>query len=147
MTVVPLVIGGADVHSKDTYDVIGPDTGSVVHQSSNADVSHATDAVLAAAEAAESWAQTTPTQRRAIFLKAESVLEKRAAELKEYMIKETGSDAGWADFNIYLGKECLLDCASRITALEGRIPSPSDPSAGALVVKEPYGVILAMAPW
>lgn len=31
--------------------------------------------------------------------------------------------------------------------MEGRIPSPNDPSAAALIVKEPYGVILAIAPW
>ena len=144
---VPLVIGGVDILPKDTFDVISPGTNSVVHQSSNADVSHANDAVIAAAEAAESWAQTTPAHRRGIFLKAESVLQSRAEELKDYMIKEVGSDPGWADFNIYLAKECLLDCASRITAIEGRIPNPSDPTAGALVVKEPYGVIFAMAPW
>ncbi|KAH6975204.1 Aldehyde/histidinol dehydrogenase [Ilyonectria sp. MPI-CAGE-AT-0026] len=144
---VPLVIGGQDVYSDDLFDVISPNTGNFVHKSSNANTKHALAAIDAGAKAFESWSQTTPTQRRNIFLKAADIVEKRTEELKGYMLTETGSDEGWAAFNVFLAKECLLDTASRITGLEGRIPTPQDPTVGALIVKEPYGVILAIAPW
>ncbi|KAH8656288.1 Aldehyde/histidinol dehydrogenase [Ilyonectria robusta] len=144
---VPLVIDGNEVFSDDTFDVVNPSTGAVVHKSSNANVSHAQAAAQAGERAFESWSQMTPAQRRNIFLAAAIIVEKRSPELKEYMMQETGSDEGWAEFNLYLAKECLLDCASRITAIEGRIPSPNDPTTGALIVKEPYGVVLAIAPW
>ncbi|KAH6982458.1 Aldehyde/histidinol dehydrogenase [Ilyonectria destructans] len=144
---VPLVIDGNEVFSDDTFNVINPSTGSVIHRSSNSDVSHAQAAAHAGEKAFESWSQTTPAHRRNIFLAAANIVEKRSSELQEYMMHETGSDEGWAQFNVYLAKECLLDCASRIATIEGKIPSPSDPTTGALVVKEPYGVVLAMAPW
>ncbi|KAJ4204131.1 hypothetical protein NW759_014968 [Fusarium solani] len=144
---VPLVIDGIEVFSDDTFDVINPSTGAVVHKSSNAHVSHGHVAAQAGARAFESWSQTTPAHRRNILLAAANIVEKRSSELKEYMMQENGSDEGWAEFNIHLAKECLLDCAGRIAAIEGRIPSPSDPTTAALVVKEPYGVVLAMAPW
>ncbi|MBE3047852.1 aldehyde dehydrogenase [Candidatus Bathyarchaeota archaeon] len=144
---VPLIINGRKVYSEDTFDVTSPGSGRVIHQSSNANVTHAQDAIAAGAEAFKSWSQSTPAHRRNIFLKAADVLEDRSAEMKEYMISETGSDDTWADFNLFVAKECLLDCAGRISGIEGRIPSPMDPSMGALIVKEPYGVVLAISPW
>ncbi|KAH6889631.1 aldehyde dehydrogenase domain-containing protein [Thelonectria olida] len=144
---VPLLIDGNDVYSDDTFDVVSPGTANTVHKSSNASVTHAQNAIDAAAKAFESWNETTPSERRAILLKAADIVDKRAAEMKEYMIKETGADDAWADVNIHLGKECLLDCAGRISAIEGRVAAPADPTRGALIVKEPYGVILAIAPW
>lgn len=144
---VPLVIDGGEVLSNDSFDVISPGTGEPAHKSSNANVNHALAAIDAGAKSFPEWSQTTPTHRRGIFLKAVDILEKRATELKKYMITETGSDDGWADFNLFLAKECLLGCASRIAGIEGRIPTTQDPSVGALIVKEPYGVVLAVAPW
>ncbi|KAJ4049071.1 hypothetical protein NW756_006286 [Fusarium oxysporum] len=144
---VPLIIGGHPIITESLFDVISPNTKKLIHQSSNAETTHALAAVSAAAKAFETWSQTTPTQKRAIFLKAVEVLDKRTEELKGYMLTETGSDEGWAVFNVHLARECLLDTASRITALEGRVPTLQDPSAGAIVVKEPFGVILAIAPW
>ncbi|KAM0415790.1 hypothetical protein ACHAPT_013251 [Fusarium lateritium] len=144
---VPLVIDGDEVFSDDTFDVTNPSTGAIVHKSSNAHVSHGQAAAQAGARAFETWSLMTPAQRRNIFLTAANVIEKRSSELKEYMMQENGSDERWAEFNLHLAKECLLDCAGRITAIEGRIPSTRDPTTAAFVVKEPYGVILAMAPW
>ncbi|KAG6989973.1 Vanillin dehydrogenase [Fusarium oxysporum f. sp. conglutinans] len=78
---------------------------------------------------------------------AVEVLDRRGDELREYLMTETGSDYTSSSWNVQLGKECLLDTASRITGVEGSIPTLQDPTTGALVVKEPYGVVLAIAPW
>ncbi|KAM0552437.1 hypothetical protein ACHAPJ_007998 [Fusarium lateritium] len=94
-----------------------------------------------------SWRFTTPGQRRDIFLKAADVIEKRSAELKEYMITETGCEESWAAFNVLLAKECVLECTAKIRSNEGIIPTLQDSSVGGMIVKEPFGVILAMAPW
>lgn len=144
---VPLIINGHMVYSENTFDVIGPRTGEVIHRSSNGSVTDAQNAIAAGAEAVTSWSQSTPSQRRDLFLKAANVLEARAAELKRFMIEETGSDGTWADFNLHHSKECLLDCAGRISGIEGRIANPMDPSIGGLIVKEPYDVILVISPW
>jgi acyl-CoA reductase-like NAD-dependent aldehyde dehydrogenase len=101
----------------------------------------------AAARAFRLWQASTPATRRNIFLKASTVMDDRPAELKKYMLGETGCSEQWADFNIQRSKECLLDCAAKATNIEGRIPTLEKQSTGGLVLKEPYGVILAMAPW
>jgi acyl-CoA reductase-like NAD-dependent aldehyde dehydrogenase len=75
------------------------------------------------------------------------VLDKRRDELTKYMVAETTPDAGWAGFNLTVMKDFLLDTAGRIPTIEGRIPTTQDPGTGALVLKEPFGVVLAIAPW
>jgi acyl-CoA reductase-like NAD-dependent aldehyde dehydrogenase len=63
------------------------------------------------------------------------------------MIEETGAATSWADFNLSLAPELLRDVAGRISSIAGSIPSTSAEDTRALVYKEPYGVILAIAPW
>ena len=144
---VPFIINGEEIVGEDTFDVTSPTNGEVLHQCGDADDAMAKKAVEAAAKAFPSWSQTTPAQRRGILLKAADLAGKRAQELMSYQKTETGASDAWAAFNIFLLTECLLDIASRIMAIEGKIPTTQDPSHGALILKEPYGVILAIAPW
>lgn len=119
----------------------------IAHKSSNAGVAQALSAVRAAATAFDSWSLTPPGERRQVFLNAGRIIDQRASELKTYMKVETGCDEAWANFNVHAAKGHVLDCAGRIAAVEGSIPTLDDANVGALIVKEPYGVILAMAPW
>lgn len=144
---VPFIINGVEVHADDTFDVISPATGKLVHTSSSAKVSHALAAVDAGAKAFVSWRQTPPAKRRDILLKAAEVMNRRREEMIKYMMDETGAVADWAEFNINIAREFVIDCAGRITGIEGSVPTVQDPNFAAMVVKEPYGVILAMAPW
>ena len=73
------------------------------------------------------------------------------ASRKEEMIKicadETGAAPAWAEFNLTLAVDILKDVAGRISSIVGTIPTTSQEGVSALVYKEPYGVILAIAPW
>lgn len=144
---VPLVIGGKDIITTALFDVVGPSDGKVVHQSSDATAEHAVAAVEAAQAAFPEWSQKTPTARRDVFLKAAEVMKQREAELGAYIEQETGGTKDWAAFNTHLGRECLLGCAGIISSIKGSISTLEDPDYGALIVKEPYGVVFAMAPW
>lgn len=144
---VPLVIGGKDITTADVFDVVGPSDGKVVHQSSDATAEHAVAAVEAAQAAFADWSQKTPSARRDIFLKAAAVMKEREAELGAYLELETGGTKDWAAFNTHLGRECLLGCAGIVSSIKGSIATLEDADYGGLVVKEPYGVIFAMAPW
>lgn len=143
---VPLIINGAEITGA-TYQVNNPRTGQAVHTATDATPEQAIQAVEAAAKAFPEWSQTTLNHRRDIFLKAATIFEKRAEELAGYIMTETGGDESWAAFIGMLGKECILACASKVSSIQGRIPSLSDPNVGGLIVKEPYGVVYAMAPW
>ncbi|KAI1338287.1 aldehyde dehydrogenase domain-containing protein [Xylariaceae sp. FL0016] len=144
---VPFFIGGVEQTPSETGDVVSPSTGKVVHKYGVASESDATAAVEAAAAAGKEWRKTTPGARRDIFLKAAELMTQRREELSQYMIDEVGASQGWASFNLDVSTEVLKDVAGRVSSLGGSVPMASDPNLGAMVLKEPYGVVLAMAPW
>lgn len=146
-TTVPFFINGKDVVGSKTFDVTNPATGSVVHKCSSASEDDAQAAVDAAAKALPAWKAMLPTKRREIFLKAAEIMEKRRDELATTHMEELGVSRQWADFNIGVARDLILDVAGRLVTVEGSIPTTQDPNTGALVVKEPFGVILAIAPW
>lgn len=144
---VPFFINGEEVRPEKKFEVKCPASGKVVHQSSSATEAEARAAIDTAANAFKTWKKSHPRQRRDILLKAVEVMERRREELGQYMMDETGCPRQWADFNIGASKELLLDVAGRLPSLEGSIPPVADPNSGAMILKEPFGVVLAIAPW
>lgn len=144
---VPFFIGGEEVQPAKTFDVTSPGTGKVAHRCGAATSAEVRAAVDAASKAFASWKKTLPKQRRDIFLKAAEIMERRRAELVGYMMAETGAAEGWAQFNINIAKDLIVDVAGRISGLEGTFPATEDADTGALVLREPFGVVLAIAPW
>lgn len=144
---VPLVVGGQDVFTKETFDVVSPSSGKVLYKSSSADVDDAVAAVEAAAKAFSAWSATHVNERRAILLKASQIIEKRGDELKKAMQEETGSDAAWAEINLKIATEQIVHAASHLVNLEGRMPTVNNAAREALIIREPYGVVFSMAPW
>ncbi|CAM1504473.1 Fc.00g020640.m01.CDS01 [Cosmosporella sp. VM-42] len=144
---VPFLINGNEHQSEQHFDVVSPATGEVVHRCSGATVDDAIIAVNAAAEALKSWRKVPPVERRDIFLKAAEVMERRRTELAVYMDDETGCGKGWADFNLDVAIDFIKDVAGRIATIEGSFPTTMSPGTSAIVLPEPYGVVLAIAPW
>ena len=64
------------------------------------------------------------------------------------MMDETGSQRLFFDHvNLPLTAEMIRDCAGRISSVtKGFVPRTED-GVGAIVYKEPYGVVLGIAPW
>lgn len=144
---VPFFLNGKDVVASETFDVTNPATGKVVHQCSSATEVDAQAAVDAAAKALPAWKAMVPVKRRDIFLKAAEIMEQRKDELATTMCEEVGVPKAWADFNLTVARSLILDVAGRLVTIEGSIPTPQDPNTGAFVLKEPFGVVLAIAPW
>lgn len=149
--VVPFIINGKDVvPSGDgrTFPVVNPATGKAVHQYSGAKPEDATAAVEAAKAALPAWRNMIPRERRDLLLRAAEIMKKRRAELTEYLEAETGSPRPWTDFNLDATIDMIADAAGLVAkANQGRAPVTQDPSVGALVLHEPYGVVLGIAPW
>lgn len=147
---VPLLINGQDRTAApgQVFSVTSPGTGKIVWEASAVLAKDAVDAVDAAQNAFPPWAATKPIARRAILLKAADLLESRAEEIKDCMIKETGAQPAFAQFNVNTACELTRDVAGRISsALSGSAPVCEQNGTHALVVKEPYGVVLGIAPW
>jgi len=144
---VPFWINGEEVCPEKNFDVVSPATVEVVHQCGSATDAEVKAAIESAETAFKTWKKTLPKVRRDIFLKAAEVMERRRDELGSYMMSETGAPKQWADFNINVARDFLIDIAGRVGTLEGAIPTTQDPNTGALILREPFGVVLAIAAW
>ncbi|KAL1958968.1 hypothetical protein VTO42DRAFT_3521 [Malbranchea cinnamomea] len=146
-SVVPLIIDGQDVHTTTTFDITNPVTGNVLHQSSSASVQDATDAAASAQKAFRVWSKLKPAARRDYLLEAARIMESRREELIAYQQEETGAARPFIEVTTDLGIELLKDFAGRIKSIEGSVPTLMEDGRYGIVTKEPYGVILSIAPW
>lgn len=144
---VPFIINGSDYYAERIFDVVSPVTGEVTHRCGSASVADADAAVDAAAEAFKTWRRTTPSHRRDILLKAADLFQKKGDELAHVMMSETGAAMPWALFNINTSADLIRDAAGRISSIEGSFPTLMDPDTSGIVLREPYGVVLSVAPW
>lgn len=145
---VPLQINGAGIITNTTFDVADPSTASTIWKSSAASVQDASNAVEAAQAAFPAWAKKKPSARRDILLKAADILERRTDELVHYMKLETASTDYMARLNVHYSAEQLRQVASSAAAADGGYVAISgEEGRSAVVLKEPYGVILGIAPW
>ncbi|KAF7521540.1 hypothetical protein G7054_g12419 [Neopestalotiopsis clavispora] len=147
-TIVPLIINGKDVVTKESFAVIGPKKNAQVWSASSASVNDAVDAADGASAAFPSWAETQPQARRDILLRAAGIMTRRKEELGYYMEQEIGANAMYKDFILGLTIEHLKDTAGRIAgAVTGMLPESFYNAMKAMVQKKPYGVILGIALW
>jgi acyl-CoA reductase-like NAD-dependent aldehyde dehydrogenase len=144
---VPLWINGEEVTATTTFDIKSPSTGDKLWTSSSASTADARQACEAATNALKTWRKTKSATIQRILLKAAELMEERHQDLKDIMMQETGALEAFTDFNIVTTIENLRDCAGRAANIQGVIPAVKQEGQGAFVFKEPYGVILGMAPW
>jgi len=147
-TTVPLIINGKEEFPSATFDVVSPYKNQTCWSAAAATPQDAIRAVEAADAAFHAWSQTKPTVRRDLLLKAAEVLEQRLEQNAEYMRTEMGADVGASQgFVVPLAIRMLHDVAGRITSICGSVPIVEAEGQSAMVLKEPMGVILGIAPW
>jgi aldehyde dehydrogenase (NAD+) len=115
-----------------------------ITQASLADLNNA----FAAAKAAQvEWAQTTPSTRSAIFLKAVSIVDARKDEIIDWIIHESGSTRIKAGIEWGAVRAGLLEAATLPAAAQGHIIPVDKPGKEARVYKKPVGVVGVISPW
>lgn len=144
---VPLQINGQEIITGTTFKVVNPGTGNILWKCSSASKFDALQAAEGAQLAFAAWSKAKAVTRRDIFLKAADIVASRADELMEYVRLETGAAEPWGAFNINSSMEQLRDVASRVTNVIGHVPLYDKDDRSAMVLKEPYGVVLGIAPW
>ncbi|MCJ1427414.1 hypothetical protein MMC29_005317 [Sticta canariensis] len=145
--IIPLQINGKDVKTSTTYKVVNPTTNELAWESCSASNSEAIEAADAAQAAFPAWSKTKVSTRRDIFLKAADVMIRRADELSNYIKTETGADESFTAFNVFASAEQLRDVAGRIPTVVGHLPAYNSEDRSAMILKEPFGVVLGIAPW
>lgn len=144
---IPLQINGEEVKTSTTYKVVNPITNEVAWGSCSASKTDAIKAADAAQAAFPAWSKTKSSKKREIFLKAADIMVRRADELLSYIKAETGGDDDFIAFNVFASAEQLRDVGGRIASIAGHIPAYDREDRSAMTLKEPYGVVLGIAPW
>jgi acyl-CoA reductase-like NAD-dependent aldehyde dehydrogenase len=144
---VPLIINNKPVITENKFEVTNPGTGRVLHQCTSASLDDADRAVGSAKVAFPGWSKTKPAVRQDILLKAADIFQQRKEELLDYMEQETASASNYADFVLNLTVKLLKDIAGKISSIEGTLPVLAADGQNGIVLKEPYGVVLSIAPW
>ncbi|KAL1595334.1 hypothetical protein SLS60_010025 [Paraconiothyrium brasiliense] len=106
-------------------------------------------AVESCAAAFDTWKNSHPTERRRLFNRLAQLLRERGEEIKTLVQEEISCTALWAQINLQDSIALAEECAAIVTSgvLSGVIPTVVDPEAHAVVIKEPLGVVLGIAPW
>ena len=143
---VPLIIDGEDVVGPNSFTVHNP-AGGDLWQAAGASLKEVTRAVESAQAAFPAWSRSKPATRRDIFLKAADIFEKRRPILKQLQREETGAEDGFIDWIINVTVEDIRGVASKTGNIAGSIPGSDHEGRNALILKDPYGVILSIAPW
>jgi acyl-CoA reductase-like NAD-dependent aldehyde dehydrogenase len=146
---VKLLINNADVAATEgrTFDRLNPMSGEVATRAAAASVKDACAAADAAAAAFPVWSTKTPSERRAVLLKAADLLEQRASEFQATVLAETGGTPGWAGFNAHLAAGMLREAGAMTTQIAGEVIPTDKPNNLAMAIRQPAGVVLGIAPW
>ncbi|KAH7039582.1 putative aldehyde dehydrogenase [Microdochium trichocladiopsis] len=153
--IVPLLVNGQDYIDAD------PERHSSLHHEHNlttpsktifqgADVKITREAIDGAQQAfANGWSQASVPMRRALFHKMVEGIKQNESALKALIKAEIHCDDLWADIQYHGGISVLEESAASLSseATNGQILPTVVEGAYPLVVNEPYGVVLAMAPW
>jgi acyl-CoA reductase-like NAD-dependent aldehyde dehydrogenase len=148
-TVQELLVGGEHVASSSgaTFEVREPFTGDLALTVAAGTREDARRAIDAAAAAFPGWAATPPAMRQGIFLRAADILESRQDEIVDLLARETGCTFGFGMFQMHFTPGLLRQAAAAAYQPIGEI-IPSDlPGAFAMGVRQPVGVVGAIAPW
>lgn len=145
--VTPLIINGESVITDIQFEVRAPATGELSSLCAGVNLEDANRAVDNAKAAFPAWAKWKAYDRRAVMMKAADIMEDRKEELIGYQREETGAGRPFSEHTFNLGVSFIRDFAARIPTIEGVVPNVIKDGEGAMVFKEPYGVILSIAPW
>ncbi|EXJ85860.1 hypothetical protein A1O1_06229 [Capronia coronata CBS 617.96] len=145
---IPLWLDGQEVKLSSTFDVVSPLDHKVLYQCSAAGEEDALKAIASAEKAFKTWSKSKPITRRDIFLRAAEGFKQRRDEQFHYIHTETGAAESMFAFEYNLAYEACMSVAGLVqVATTSTMPVVAEEGRTAMVIKEPYGVVLGIAPW
>ncbi|KAE8323152.1 putative aldehyde dehydrogenase [Aspergillus sergii] len=141
-SIIPLIIDGQDIVAPDGER--RGENGQTYYQ--GATKALALQAAESSGKSFELWSRTTPIERRRLLLNLAQVLKERAKEVKELCCSEIHCGQLWADTITNDSIGLIEEYASLTTSIAtGSVPFVQ--RGYGLVLKEPLGVVLGIAPW
>src|SRR5882762_7358239 len=136
-----------DAEGKKVFAVHEPYSGRLFARVPAAGRADAHVAVDAAAKAYPEWANTGPTERARLFLKAAEIVKRRRTEIAEYLARETGSTISFATFQQDLVAATLQQVAGWVYLPKGEVLQTNQPGSHSIGVRRPLGVVASFTPW
>ena len=130
---IPVIVGGKEVRSGDTYQVVSPhDHGHTLATVHSADAATVAAAAAAAVEAQREWASWSFTDRAAVFLKAADLL---AGPWRDLINASTMAGQSKTVFQAEIDAACEMITVSATVFF---FPSPQLHLAEGLLQEHPY---------
>lgn len=129
-----------------TLDVREPATGELLGQVGRAAPADISQAARKARNAQSDWAAHPLAERAPIFRKAAQFIESNAAEIKQWIVRETGSVPAKAAVEVKVALGELHEAAAMVLQPSGLI-LPSEPQVTSLARRVPHGVVGVISPF
>ena len=144
-----LFINGEWVASQsgDSSDVINPVTAAPMGSVASGGREDVQRALEAAQTAFRSWSQTTGDERARLLKQAAATILARQDELAELLTCEHGKPLGDARKEIKGTADTFEYYGEQARRISGELAPPKSATTRSLVVRQPVGVVAAIAPW
>lgn len=144
-----LLIGGDWVPSSDGADieVLDPASGDPIVNVPSASRADARSAVDAAAEAALSWADSSPAQRGEILRRSFEMMIDRSESLARLIVFEMGKTFSEAEAEIRYAAEFFRWYSGEAVRNDGTIKVAPGGEKRILAIHQPVGISLLITPW
>lgn len=128
--------------------VYDPSTGKMVAIATDVSPAQIAEAFSSARRAQEVWHfDVLEQEKEAVFRQIISYLEAHRTALAWTMVKEGGKLWKWADGEVQEAIDTVWHYHGELSRVEGEFSRCQLPRKTALVVRDPYGVILGITPW
>ena len=141
------LIDGEWVTSSKTFPVYDPATGTEVAAVPNLGAEHSARAVDAAARAFSAWSAKTAKERAAILRRWFDLVTAETETLAQLMTTEQGKPLAEARAEVAYGAAFIEWFAEEGKRAYGRTIPTTVASKRYLTIKQPIGVVAAIAPW
>lgn len=105
------------------------------------------EAYRAASAAKNDWARALPGERAAVMYRAVDVIDRRHAEIVNWLIAESGSTRIKAEMEWAAVRACTLAAATMPARVTGRILPIDIAGKESRVYRQPLGVVGVISPW
>jgi len=144
-----LFINGSYRNSSDgkSLDSLNPADNSVYAKVQLASKSDVEDAIASAYKAQKLWAKTTPREKEAVLLRAAEIFDRRAPEIREILMKESGSTIAKCNFEVGVVSDIFRVAAGEARRVGGLTFVSNDEGVFSYALRLPVGVIAGISPF
>ncbi|WP_072390628.1 NAD-dependent succinate-semialdehyde dehydrogenase [Hyphomicrobium sp. CS1GBMeth3] len=141
------LIGGDWVTSKDTFPVFDPATGAEITRVPNLGAAETKRAIDAAEAALPAWSAKTAKERSQIMKRWFDLITTEAEQLAQLMTAEQGKPLTESRGEVAYGASFIEWFAEEGKRAYGRTIPTTTAGKRYLTIKQPVGVVAAIAPW